>query len=155
METLNLYQNNVAYDFDMFAPKPKKDDAPVIEYPGRLTREKVNAERKAREKKAKISRVIIVGVLLAAVVANIFSFAEISRVDVKIGKQKKIISKLDSEIIRLECNVQSLMTYDTIEESAKAIGMQKLERSQIVYISVNGTDFSEPTNADYVLPAAE
>ena len=43
METLNLYQNNVAYDFDMFAPKPKKDDAPVIEYPGRLTREKVNA----------------------------------------------------------------------------------------------------------------
>ncbi len=143
METLNLYQNNVAYDFDMFAPKPQKDDVPVIKYPRRLTEERVKAERKAAERRNLIGRILIVGVLLIAVVANIFFFAEISRVDVKIVKQNKSISKLDSEIIRLECSLQALMNYDTVEEGAKELGMQKLERSQIVYISVNGTDFSE------------
>ncbi len=143
METLNLYQNNVAYDFDMFAPKPKTEPSPVIDYPVKEQKEKVRKQRKQTAKTSNLSRVVIIGVLLLAIFANIFSYAEINRVEMKISKQNKSISKLDSEITRLECNLQSLMNYDAIEKSAKELGMQKLERSQIVYLNVNETEFED------------
>ena len=147
METLNLYQNNVAYDFEMFAPKPKTEPSPVIDYPVKEQREKVRRQRNANAKTSKVTRVVMVGALLLAIFANIFSYAEINRVETTITKQNKSIAKLDSEISRLECNLQSLMNYDTIEEGAKELGMQKLERSQIVYLNVNQAEIENDENS--------
>ena len=86
---------------------------------------------------------IIVFVLIAAVFANIFSRAELSQIDMQINKQEKAISKLDSEITRLKCSLQSLMTYEMIEQSAVELGMQKLERRQITYVHTGNAELPD------------
>ena len=139
METLNLYQNNVAYDFEMFAPKPKPErEAPVINYPTKKAKDKLNSERKARRKTSALGTGVIIAVMLVVLFANVFTRAKISQVDMQINKQQKEILKLDSEITRLQCEVQSKMTYEFIEAKAIELGMQKMERSQIKYVNVNG-----------------
>ena len=141
METLNLYQNNVAYDFEMFAPSPKPErEAPIIDYPENKAKDKLSKDRNAKKRNSKLSAVLLVAVLLVALFANIFSRAQISQTQMQINKQQKAISKLDSEITRLECNLQSMMTYETIEAGAIALGMQKMERSQIKYVNINAEE---------------
>ena len=76
--------------------------------------------------------------MLVALFANVFTRAKISQVDMQINKQQKEILKLDSEITRLQCEVQSKMTYEFIEAKAIELGMQKMERSQIKYVNING-----------------
>lgn len=145
METLNLYQNNVAYDFDMFtsAAPERETETPIIDYPTGAETEKVISERKARKFREKLVAGIIVFVLIAAVFANIFSRAELSQIDMQINKQEKAISKLDSEITRLKCSLQSLMTYEMIEQSAVELGMQKLERRQITYVHTGNAELPD------------
>lgn len=141
METLNLYQNNVAYDFEMFAPSPKPEqEAPIINYPEKKAKDKLKKERNVKRKNSRLSAILLVSVLLVALFANIFSRAQISQTQMQINKQQKAISKLDSEITRLECNLQSVMTYETIEAGAIALGMHKMERSQIKYVNINAEE---------------
>ena len=141
METLNLYQNNVAYDFEMFAPAPKPErEAPIIDYPETKAKDKLKRERNTNKKTGTLSAVLLVSFLLVVLFANVFSRAQISQAQMQITRQQKAISKLDSEITRLECNLQSLMTYETIEAEAKALGMQKMERSQIKYVNINAEE---------------
>lgn len=141
METLNLYQNNVAYDFEMFAPAPKPErEAPIIDYPERKAKDKLGKERDAKRKSSKVSAILLATVMLVALFANVLSRAQISQAQMQISKQEKAISKLDSEITRLQCNLQSVMTYETIEAGAIALGMQKMERSQVKYVNINEED---------------
>ena len=147
METLNLYQNNVAYDFEMFAPAPKPErEAPIIDYPETKAKDKLKRDRNANKKTSRLSAFLLVSFLLVALFANVFSRAQISQTQMQITRQENAIKKLDSEITRLECNLQSLMTYDTIETEAKALGMQKMERSQIKYVNINAEE-TLPENA--------
>ncbi len=133
---LNLYQNNKAYDFEMFAPKPRRE-APVIEYPEKKAKDKLESERKAKKKTSSVSAFILVTIILVTLFANIFSRAQISQVQMQINNQEKAIEKLDSEITRLECSLQSVMTYESIEAQATALGMQKMERNQVKYVNIN------------------
>lgn len=141
METLNLYQNNVAYDFEMFAPSPKPErEAPIIDYPETKAKDKLRRDRNAKKKTGTLSAFLLVAFLLVALFANVLSRAQISQAQMQITRQQNAISKLNSEITRLECNLQSLMTYETIEAEAKALGMQKMERSQIKYVNINAEE---------------
>ena len=141
METLNLYQNNVAYDFEMFAPSPKPErEAPIIDYPETKAKDKLRRDRNAKKKTGTLSAFLLVAFLLVALFANVLSRAQISQAQMQITRQQNAISKLDSEITRLECNLQSLMTYETIEAEAKALGKQKMERSQIKYVNINAEE---------------
>lgn len=140
METLNLYQNNVAYNFDMFAPSPRPEKPIIIDYPGEQEKKVVEANRqKAARRNAIVRAVLLIG-LITAVFANIFVRAELSQVEMQITKAQSKIAKLDSEITRLECNLQSRMSYETVEKAATELGMQKLERNQIVYVHTNATE---------------
>ena len=122
METLNLYQNNVAYDFEMFAPSPKPErEAPIIDYPETKAKDKLRRDRNAKKKTGTLSAFLLVAFLLVALFANVLSRAQISQAQMQITRQQNAISKLDSEITRLECNLQSLMTYETIEAALPLI----------------------------------
>lgn len=148
METLNLYQNNVAYDFEMFAPSPRPErETPIIDYPETKAKDKLRRDRNANKKTSRLSAFLLVAFLLIVLFANVFSRAQISQAQMQITRQQNAINKLDSEITRLECSLQSLMTYETIEAEAKALGMQKMERSQIKYININAEEtLPETTN---------
>lgn len=152
METLNLYQNNVAYDFEMFAPRPKPDrEAPIIDYPSKKAKDKLESERRAKRKTSKLGTGIIIAVMLVALFANVFTRAKISQIDMQTTRQQKEILKLDSEITRLQCELQSKMTYEFIEAKAIELGMQKMERSQINYVNIN----AEETLPETAVPANE
>ena len=101
VDNLKYYNDSLAYDFEMFAPKPKTEPSPVIDYPVKEQREKVRRQRNANAKTSKVTRAVMVGALLLAIFANIFSYAEINRVETTITKQNKSIAKCE----KADCNI--------------------------------------------------
>ena len=145
MDRNSSYYSNTAYDFDMFAPKPEKKPASVVRYPVSESRKKVHTERNARTFAGRLAVGAMVLVIVGGVFANVFARAAVSQTEMQIDKQEKAIAKLDSEIVRLQCDVQAKLSYDALEAGAEALGMQKLERRQTTYVKMaENTD----TNVD-------
>lgn len=142
------YYGNTAYDFDMFVTKPSRRPAEIVDYPSSETRKKVHTQRKVRALAAKIAVGAMIFSIVAGVFANVFVRAEISQVEMQITKQEKEIATLDSEIVRLQCNLQDKLSYEALEKGAAALGMQKLERRQITYVQMAESGKENPPAED-------
>ncbi len=141
MNNVKYYKSSLAYDFDMFMPKEQRtvEKAPsqIIPMP---TRQKAAGRRVKTAKRAATGRVgitlVLIGVLLM-VCANIYIRAEITSINSKIDKVKSEIVELESEEVRLGMELERKVSYANLEQAAKDLGMQKIEKSQMVYIRTN------------------
>lgn len=140
MNNTKYYNDSLAYDFQMFMPRENRESrATVVKMPER----KVNkaSRRKARKKVSRTASVIMIGLLLVTMVcAGIALRVEITEVNSEIINAKGQLADLSGEETRINMEFERLMSYKNIEEAAQALGMRKMDKSQIVYIRVNETN---------------
>lgn len=141
MDNLKYYNDSFAYDYDMFMPSPRKEPTEVIDYPYKkesVRRTKANARVNwLTENIFKIAASVTV---FALALTYIYLNAEIDKVQSEITNVKAAIVEYESEQTRLEVELGRKYSYQNLEESAKELGMQQPEKSQVMYIKTNKTD---------------
>ncbi len=147
MDNLKYYNDSFAYDYDIFAPRaPKK--AEILEYPENKVKTQTKAKAKAKVDATLVFKAVIAVLVLAAVCGSLFLRAEISSLEAKINDVNKEIIALDSEITRVEVEMERKISYANLEEAAAELGMQKCEKSQVTYIKTNETDTAGQTDSE-------
>ncbi len=137
MNNAKYYNDSLAYDFELFAPKQKEEKrAEIVKMPKRQISK---ASKKAAKKRvSKTASIIMLGVIFVSMIcAGIALRVEISEVNSEILSAKNKLSALSGEETRIDMEIEELMSYKNIEEAAAELGMKKLDKSQIVYIRVN------------------
>ena len=137
MDNMKYYNDSLAYDFEMFAAKPAKKTEErdnVVTLPKRNTKKRVRA---AKRLSPAMMAVLIMVVVLAAMCANISLRLKINEVSAQITTIKQEINEKKSEKIALEMEMQKRISYDNLELEASQLGMRKMEKDDVVYITVN------------------
>lgn len=148
MNNAKYYNDSLAHDFEMFMPREKKTEAEIVKLP---VNQKKKAAAKRRLRKGISSRIsfILVGVfMLSAICAQIALRIEISEVNSDIVETKQTLAELSGEETRLNVEFERLISYNNLEASAKALGMKKMDRNQIVYIRVNDSNKAIDSNGN-------
>lgn len=137
MDNMKYYNDSLAYDFEMFAAKPAKKTEErdnVVTLPKRNTKKRAKA---AKRLSPAMMAVLIMVVVLAAMCANISLRLKINEVSAQITTIKQEINEKKSEKIALEMEMQKRISYDNLELEASQLGMRKMEKDDVVYITVN------------------
>ena len=136
MNNSRYYNDSLAYDFEMFMPKKKEQQTEIIKMPS--SRAKRNVRNRATKKVSRTFSIILLGAfIVSCICANIALRVEISEANSKIHEAKTTLAALSGEETRLNIQFESIISYTNLEEAAKAIGMKKMSKNQIVYIRVN------------------
>lgn len=136
MNNSRYYNDSLAYDFEMFMPKKKETETEIIKMPSKRAKSKART-RAARNVSRTLSIILLGAFVVAFVCANIALRVEISEANSKIHEAKTTLAALSGEETRLDIKFESIISYTNLEEAAKAIGMKKMSKHQIVYIRVN------------------
>ncbi len=137
------YVDSFAYDFDMFMPREKRQDN-IIELDRKKTAVKSTGKKtRAKAKSKRLLPVVFTAIMLALIVGNIYLRVQVTEVTSKINKAQIENDKLLSEQISLEMKLENDIAYKNLEESAKALGMQKAEPYQMNYICSADVDVVE------------
>lgn len=155
MDNNKYYNQNLAYDYDRFLPREKREeqtdysnDADKIINLPKMSGEAgaLRRQRQALRLRAfTVSAVIMVAILLCG---NVFSHVALNETRKSITDAQKNLADLKSEETRLEMQIESLLSYKNIEEAARELGMQKKEKRQVTYIETGITSFGEVVSAD-------
>lgn len=149
MNNYNYYGQSLAYDFDMFmpssaAPEIGEKEGRIIEHPAVVRK----AEKTRASLRSKIAAAAIITFMVAMIFANIFTRAEIMRVDAEVESINTEITKLESEKTRLTCEIEQKTSYKNVEKSAEELGMTKISKNQVVYIKTNDGDKAENSKGE-------
>lgn len=148
MNNTKYYNDSLAYDFDLFMPRTQQERRDKIV---KMPKSKVNkaSRRAAKKSVSRTSSIIMLGAFFVCMIcANIFIRVEISEVNSQIVKAKSELAALSGEETRIDMEFERLMSYKNIEEAARAMGMKKMDKSQIVYIRVNDTNKAIDVNGN-------
>ena len=137
MNNAKYYNDSLAYDFELFMPRTEQEKrAQIVKMPKR----KVNkaSQRAARKGVSRTVSIVMVGTMLVAMICSGIALrVEISEVNSQIVDAKNQLAALSGEETRIDMEIGRMMSYKNIEDAAKAMGMKKMDKSQIVYIRVN------------------
>ena len=140
MDNLKYYNDSLAYDFEMFAPrtasKPKKADNIVV-MPKVANRNKKRSAAATKALNRPVMAIMCAVFVLAGLCGNIALRLEINEVNSEINDTKAIISELDSERTSLEVEMQRRISYANLELEAVQLGMIKPDKEKVTYIRVN------------------
>ncbi len=140
MNNLKYYNESLAYDFDMFAPKtqaePKSRDNIVV-IPNRSAKQKSRKSAAAKSLSAPAALIMTAVFILAGFCGNITLRLKINEVNSEINDVRSAISELDSEKTSLEVEMQRRISYANLELEAVQLGMKKPEKENVTYIRVN------------------
>ncbi len=148
MNNAKYYNDSLAYDFELFMPKAKPEPrAEIVKMPRKKSGK---ASRKyARYQVSKTLTIVLIGALLVSMVcAGIALRVEISEVNSQIVDAKEELAALSGEETRIDMEFEKMISYKNIEETAQALGMKKMDKSQIVYIRVNNTNKAIDANGN-------
>ncbi len=142
MNNIKYYNDSLAYDFGMFAPKPattkSRDNIVVMPDVRRKQKNRKKAVTKAVSAPALL--IMIAVIVLAGLCGNIALRLQINEINSKINDVKAAIAEIDSEKTELEVEMQRRISYANLELEAVQLGMQKPEKENVVYIRVNDKD---------------
>ena len=141
MNNLKYYNDSLAYDFEMFAPKQKENNRRnnIVVMPENPVAKK-RRSKAAKRISSPLAAVMCAVFLLAGFCGNIALRLQINEVDSQINDVKAAIAELDSEKTELEVQLQQRIAYGNLELKAAQLGMCKPEKDDIVYIRVNDKD---------------
>lgn len=148
MNNAKYYNDSLAHDFEMFMPKEKKSSAEIVKLPENKRRKTAAKRRLRRGLSRRISIVFIIAFMLTAICAQIALRVEISEVNSDTVKAKQTLAELSGEQTRLNVEFERLISYNNLEASAKALGMKKMDKNQIVYIRVNDSNKAIDSNGN-------
>lgn len=136
-----MNKNNLAYDLT------KYEDVAPEKAP------KIRVRKQRAEHVGSVPQIIVMisaaGLLLGAV---IYGKVESASVYSDITEKNKYVEMLNSENVRMQSEIEEKTALKSVEAYAEDIlGMQKLDKSQIEYVSVsNGSIVDIPENEDNV-----
>lgn len=137
MNNAKYYNDSLAYDFELFMPRTETSSrAEIVKMPER----KVNkaARRAAKKSVSKTVSIVLLGTLFVSMIcAGIALRVEISEVNSQIVSAKSELAALSGEETRIDMEISRMTSFKNIEEEALALGMRKMDKSQIVYIRVH------------------
>ncbi len=154
MNNMKYYNDSLAYDFEMFAPKPAarvgtRDNIVVMPKNSSRTKKRTRAAAKSLTSPALL--IMCAVFVLAGLCGNIGLRLKINEVNSEINEVKAAITELDSEKTSLEVELQSRIAYSNLELEATTLGMRKMEKSNVKYIRVNDKDKAVTTNGETVI----
>ncbi len=155
MDNLKYYNDSLAYDFNMFMPRQKKEEEKIVRLPKVNTAKKAKARAKTRALSSSAFVVLSFIVIFAALCGNIFLRLRINEVSSKINATKAAIEDLDSEQTSLNMELERRISYSNIELEATEMGMQKKDKSQVKYIRVNDKNTASTKNGIAVTSSDE
>lgn len=137
------YNDSLAYDFEMFMPREKKEKS---------TTEQIIKNKPKLQPKHKIDTVVIcLGFLcFVLMILSLFVRVEISETCHQIQQLEKEVAALESEHTRLMCEYASITSYANLEEEATKLGMRKMTKDQVVYIRIHTEDKVILKNGDQI-----
>lgn len=152
MNNMKYYNESLAYDFEMFAPKtattPKSRDNIVV-MPNKKAKKRQRAAISAVSAPALL--VMTAFVVLAGLCGNIALRLQINEVNAEINAVKAAIAEVDSEKTELEVEMQRRISYANLELEATQLGMQKPEKENVVYIRVNDKDAAKTADGTFMV----
>ena len=147
------YNDSLAYDFELFMPKEKKQPATVVKMPEKKIKK---AKAKAKKRVSSVASVLALSVFMVAIVCvNIALRVEISEVNSDIVEAKTRYAAVSGEETRLNIEFERMISYGNLEEAAKELGMKKTDKDQIVYIEVNDSDKAVDSNGNVLVAENE
>lgn len=136
-----------AYDLSVADIKPnympKRNDFKIIKAPNKVAKgatdvSKTEAKKPKIKSKTKLSLILSVVALFGMALTISYRYNLISEKNLEIQRLKMEQVTVDSELATTEIAVERIIDKDMIESYAKQqLGMQKPEKSQIVYIDSN------------------
>ena len=156
MDNMKYYNESLAYDFEMFAPKtvntPKNRDNIVV-LPKTAVKHKKRKKAAVKALSAPALLIMVTVIVLSGLCGNIALRLKINEVSAEINKVKTAISETESAKTELEVEMQRRISYANIELEALRLGMKKPEKEDVVYIRVNDKDAAK--TADGTLLVSE
>lgn len=143
---------NYAYNIELFepaaprtastAPKIRENTRPnlkVVEKP-RLTASQMRAQTAAANRRVvKIVSIAVLCLLFLGVV--IYSTLQLDEVNREIASIDKSINIAKSESVRLDMELNSIVSLNKVEEyAAQTLGMVKVQDYQVVYVDIPSSD---------------
>lgn len=135
--------DNRAYAYDLSVPEivpnyvPNKKDFRIVKSPKKV-QSTANKSKKNVKPKSKLSLVLSVTILFAMAIITSYRYNLISEKNLKVQRLKMEQTTVNSELATTEVAIDRIIDKDTVESYAKQqLGMQKPEKSQIVYINSN------------------
>ena len=153
MNNLKYYNDSLAYDFEMFMPKPSRQQKPkdnIIEIPRVAAAKKKRTKSAAKRLSATASVLMCSVFVLAGLCGNIALRLKINEVNSEINDVKAAISELDSEKTSLEVEMQRRISYSNLELQAIELGMKKPEKEDVKYIRVNNKNAAKTADGKIV-----
>lgn len=153
MNNMKYYNDSLAYDFEMFAPKtaePAKSRDNIVVMPKKAAVSKKRKQAAARKLSAPVSLIMAAVFVLAGLCGNIALRLEINEVNSEINDVKSAIAELDSEKTALEVEMQRRISYANLELEAVQLGMKKPEKENVTYIRVNDKNAAVTADGEFV-----
>ncbi|MGN1080826.1 MAG: hypothetical protein ACI4QV_01930 [Acutalibacteraceae bacterium] len=145
---MSMENQNLAYDFEMFETKKTK----VVSIEQSESFKKETAEQLSAEKKERIkdrlTNILLIAFIIAVLCAGLYTRGQITEVNDQINKVQDEINILENDKVRLEMELESIVSFETLAEDAQALGMQPKEKTQTVYITMNNEDKAEVLSED-------
>ena len=153
MDNLKYYNDSLAYDFEMFMPKPaeaprKKDN--IVVMPRKAAANQKRARAAAKHLSAPVSLIMCAVFVLSALCGNIALRLKINEVNSEINDVKAAISELDSEKTSLEMEMERRISYANLELEAMQLGMSKPDKDDVKYIRVNDKNAAVTSDGSFV-----
>lgn len=139
MDNLKYYDTSLAYNFELFMPAEKRK-AEVLPMPTvkRQAQRKVKTRTKAKAKVSpKLGLVAVTVLFLIMLCCNLVLRAQITATESKINDINKQIATMESEATRINVALEKKLSYSNLEQEAYSLGMRKMDKSQVVYITTN------------------
>ena len=136
-----MNRNNLAYDLT------KYEDVAPEKAP------KIRVRRQRAEHVGSVPKLVVMTVAAGAMLgAVIYGKVENAAIHTDITNQTKYVEMLNSENVRMQSEIEEKTALKSIEEYAEnVLGMQKLDKSQIEYVSVlNGSVVDIPESEDNI-----
>ncbi len=132
MDNSRYYTSVTAYDYSLFTTRESTAKALPKKQPGI----KMPAKKAALNHSVSgVFSIIMVAVfILSMICVEIYLRAEITSVRSQTVAVQNEIKELDSRQTALQIQLEQKISYTNLEEQAKAMGMQKPRRDQIVYL---------------------
>lgn len=146
MNNLKYYNNSLAYDFELFLPKEKPQEVPednIVKMPKQNRKRRFALHTSFSHLSVSAFAVVTSILLVAALCANITLRIRVNEVNNKLYKTKNELAVLQSQQTALHMEYESRISYANLEQEATALGMKKLDKSQVVYIRVHDQNMAK------------
>ncbi len=143
MDNIKYYNDSLAYDFEMFSPKPQRtpdNRDNIVVMPKTAERSRKRTKAAARRLASPAGLIMTAVFILAGLCGNIALRLQINEVNNEISEVNSVIKELDSEKTSLEMEMQRRISYANLELEATQLGMRKMEKENVKYIRVNDKD---------------